>query len=136
MALKQREIIDGAFTLPVGATALLKGDVCQLSSSALIVGTANTEAGSVFITLEPGAANGHVRCALPGQIVLVRCADANVDEGEYVVCTTAGEVTQIANLTTASQYAIGVAQQASSAEDQYVSVMYWPQVCPKDNTGV
>ena len=131
MALKQREVIIGTFPMPVGATAIAANSVCKISSSALVVATASTEASASFITIEAGPANGTVSCAMPGSIVLINAHDADLAEGEWWVPAALGRVDSQAALTTANNYYLGVGLQASSAAAQKCSMMYCPGIAPK-----
>jgi len=126
MALKQREAIRGTFSMPVGATAIAANSVCKLSSSALVVATASTEASALYITTEAGPANGAVSCALPGSVVLINAHDADLAEGEWWVPAASGRVDSIAALTAADAYYIGVGLQASSAQDQKCAMLFCP----------
>ncbi len=124
MALKQREIVVNPFTMPVGSTEIAANSVCKLDSSKLVVATASSEAGAIYITTEVGAADGFVTCYGIGSMALVNAHDSDLAEGEYWVPAAAGRVDSAAALTGGTQYYIGVGQQASSAQDQKVTVYY------------
>lgn len=131
MALKQKEIIVNPFPMPVGATAVTKGSVLKLSSSVLVVATASSEAGAVYIATEDAPANGTVTCAGVGSHVLVLAHDADLAEGEYWVAAASGRVDSAAALTGGSQYYLGIGEQASSAQDQLCTLYYVPGIAPK-----
>jgi hypothetical protein len=131
MALKMQEHCVNPYSMPVGGTAIAANSVCKISSSALVVGTASTEAASCHITYEAGAANGTVGCYGVGSIVLVNAHDADLAEGEYWVPAASGRVDSIAALTGATQYYLGIGLQASSAQDQKCAMLYCPGIAPK-----
>lgn len=126
MALKNRQMLVNEFTLPVGATAIADGSVCSLSSSALVVTSAAEDFTGVVV--DGGTANGNARMANVGSIVLMNAHDDAITENEWVVSAAAGRVDGAAALTGGTQYIVGKALQASSAQDQKIAVWYLPHI--------
>ena len=131
MALLKRNQTTGGLTMPCGSTELTAHTIAKLSSSTLVVCTASTEPTALFVTLETGAANGQVACARIGDIVDILAHDADISEGERVCPAALGRIDSVGTLTTATQYTIGIALQASSAAAQKISVLYFPEVLTK-----
>lgn len=131
MALKQRQNIGtGGFSLPVGAAAIDQGSVVKFSSSEVIVTTANED--FIGVTIEDIEADApEVKLAGIGDIVKMRAHDADIAEGDILVPAADGRVDTAAALTSVTQYMVGKALQASSAQDQLISVLYIPQVLTK-----
>jgi len=130
MALKLRENHGpGGFSLPVGAAAIDKGSVVKLSSSEVIVTTADEN--YIGVTLEDIEADAsEVKLAGVGDIVLMRAHDNAITEGEWVVPAADGRVDGAAAFTGGTQYLVGRALMASSAQDGLIPVLYTPQVAP------
>ena len=129
MALKQRVNIIGGVTLPVGAAAITAHSVVKLDSSALVVATASSEADQDILIDEADAAIGSSQqVARSGDTVLVRAHDGDIAEGEWLVAAAAGRVDTVAALTGGTQYVLGKARQASSAQDQLISMTYLPHI--------
>ncbi|KKL04290.1 hypothetical protein LCGC14_2617560 [marine sediment metagenome] len=129
MALKQRENIVNAFTMPVGGVDIARGSVCIITSSALVVATGNL-ADAIFITTEIGFADKTVRCAGLGSIVFVIATDANLAEGEWWIPVADGKMDSIAALNGGTQYYAGLGLQDSSADGQLVAMWFIPGIAP------
>lgn len=131
MALKQRVNIVGGITLPVGATAITAHSVVKISSSALVVATASSEADQdILIDDVDAAAYSEQQVARVGDTVLVRAHDADIAEGDWLVAAAAGRVDTAAALTGGTQYILGKARQVSSAQDQLIAMTYIPHIAP------
>jgi len=132
MALKLRENIIADMTLPVGGAALTRGTAVYLSSSLAVCTTASTDkAVGVNVEKDEVSANATgVRVAYEG-VVQCRAHDGDISEGEYVVAVAGGRVDGAGTLTTASQYILGQALQASSAQDQLIAVRLCLSIAPK-----
>jgi len=132
MALKQRVNIVGGDILPVGSTAITAHSVVKLDSSVLVVATASTEADQeILVDNKDAAASSNQLIARVGDTVLVRAHDNAIAEGEWLVAAAAGRVDTIGTLTTATQYVLGKARQASSAQDQLISMVFQPGIATK-----
>ena len=110
----------------LGGTALAANSVCVLSSSALVVSSASSEATAIYITTEASPANGTVSCALPGSIVLINAHDGDLAEGTWWVPAASGRVDSAAALTGRTQYRLGLGLQDSSAQDQKCAMLFMP----------
>jgi len=130
MALKLRQKIVNDFTMLVGSTEIVSGAVVKITSAALAVATASS-AAILGVIPETGVANGYARVAGPGSIVFCNAHDDAISEGEWVVPAAAGRVDGIGTLTAATQYVVGIALQASSAQDQKVAVLLIPHIATK-----
>ena len=132
MALLQRKVILGSFNLPVGVTAIAANSICKIASSLMVVGTASSEATAIYVPAEDGAlaASKEAAFATPGSIVFVNAHDGDIAEGEWLVCAAAGRADGAAALTGGTQYYVGQALQASSAQDQKIAMLYLPGIAP------
>jgi predicted RecA/RadA family phage recombinase len=130
MALKLRENIIGDMTLPNGGAALTQGTVVMLSSSEVVCTTASSDIPVGVATEAADADAGAVRVAYSG-IVLCRAHDGDIAEGELVIAVASGRIDTAVAFTTGTQYVLGQALQASSAQDQLIAVRLGIQGAPK-----
>lgn len=131
MALKLRTNHIHPVTYPVGSTEITANAVVKFTSSALAVATA-ASAAFIGVIIETGVANGSAAVeSTDGAIVLCNAHDSSITEGEWVVPAAAGRVDGIGTLTTATQYVLGIALQASTAQDDKIPVQLHIHIATK-----
>jgi len=132
MAFKGREIIVQTITM-IANEAVSRGACLEISSSE--AGETDSDEATYGVALEDADDGALVRIAVgPGNIVKCLAHDSSITEGEWVTPEDDGRVDGIGGLTGGTQYPLGIALQASSAQDQLIPVLMMPHVSTKAET--
>ena len=129
MAVNQRHNVKNAATFDVGTTEIAKGIVVVLNAGVVDKSGSNA-AKAVGITDEIGYADKDVRVAQNGDTVLALASDSSITEGEEVISDADGKVVGASAYTGGTQYIIGHALRASTAEDELIPIMVNIHVAP------